>query len=162
MRNNLFREKSIQRMTSPEQLDDCIRTVNPGVWTVLCAVCLFLVSVLVWSVTGTLDIAVEARGYSNGVSVYVFLDEAEAFAIEEHMEAYIGEESGRVASIGEVPESYEAMAKILGGEGMAHALMIEEEDWKWRVTICGIGVKEGVCDVRIITEQRNPISYLLQ
>ena len=32
MENKLFRQKSIDRVSSPEQLQDYMRVTNPGVW----------------------------------------------------------------------------------------------------------------------------------
>ena len=32
MENKLFRQKSIDRVLSPEQLQDYMRVTNPGVW----------------------------------------------------------------------------------------------------------------------------------
>lgn len=162
MQNSLFREKSMERASSLEQLDACIRVVNPGAWMVLLAVFLFLASVLIWSMAGTLDVITETRGYSDGKSVYVFLEEEEAVSIKKGMEAFIWEESGRVEAVGDIPVSYQDAAKLLGGEGMAHALYMTEEDWKYKVAISGIHIKEGVCQVRIVTERKNPISYLFE
>ena len=40
--SDLFRKKSMEKVTSPEQLNDYIRVSNPGVWTVLAAVVILL------------------------------------------------------------------------------------------------------------------------
>lgn len=43
MNEQLFRKKSIERVNSPEQLNEHIRVANPGVWLVLAAVIALLV-----------------------------------------------------------------------------------------------------------------------
>ena len=48
MDNNLFREKSIERVSSPEKLDDYIKVVSPGVWIVLSAIIVLLLGILAW------------------------------------------------------------------------------------------------------------------
>ena len=42
MNSQLFRKSSIDRVSSPEQLNSYIRVSNPGVWLVLAAVVLLL------------------------------------------------------------------------------------------------------------------------
>ena len=52
MDNNLFREKSIERVSSPEKLDDYIKVVSPGVWIVLAAIIVLLLGILAWANVG--------------------------------------------------------------------------------------------------------------
>ena len=49
--SELFREKSLERVSSPEQLNDYIKVTTPSVWLVLIAVILLLVGILTWSVS---------------------------------------------------------------------------------------------------------------
>lgn len=54
--NGLFRSKSIQRVSSPEQLNDYIRVTTPSVWIVLIALVVLLAGMLAWSVLGRIEI----------------------------------------------------------------------------------------------------------
>ena len=38
MSEKLFRKQSLDKVTSPEQLNDYVRVSNPGVWMILAAV----------------------------------------------------------------------------------------------------------------------------
>ncbi len=49
MADSIFREKSLKRITSPEELGDYLRVTSPTVWLVLGAVILLLVGMLIWS-----------------------------------------------------------------------------------------------------------------
>ena len=51
----IFREKSIERVSSPEQLNDYIRVTTPSVWLVLAAMIILLAGMLVWSIFGTVE-----------------------------------------------------------------------------------------------------------
>ena len=51
--NGIFREKSMERVSSPEALNDYIRVTTPSVWLVLLALVALLVGMLAWSVFGT-------------------------------------------------------------------------------------------------------------
>ena len=52
---SIFRQKSIDRVSSPEQLNDYIRVTTPSVWLVLVAIILLLAGMLAWSVFGTVE-----------------------------------------------------------------------------------------------------------
>ena len=53
--SDLFREKSLERISSPEQLDDYIRVTTPSVWLVLIATVILLVGIIIWSFFGTVE-----------------------------------------------------------------------------------------------------------
>ena len=53
---SIFRQKSIDRISSPEQLHDYIKVSSPGAWLVLVAIIIFLVGALVWAVNGSITI----------------------------------------------------------------------------------------------------------
>ncbi len=52
---SIFRKKSLDRVSSPEQLNDYIRVTTPSVWLVLLALVILLAGMLVWSVFGTVE-----------------------------------------------------------------------------------------------------------
>ena len=64
MNDKIFRKKSIDRMSSPEQLNDYIKVTNPGVWMALAAIVILLVGVCVWGVFETLETKLTAAAVS--------------------------------------------------------------------------------------------------
>ena len=54
--NGVFRQKSMERVSSPEQLNDYIRVTTPSVWLVLLALVILLVGMLVWSIFGRVEV----------------------------------------------------------------------------------------------------------
>ncbi len=71
MDNKLFRQKSIDRLSSPEQLQDYMRVTSPGVWFVFAAVIVLLAGFFIASVFGriesTTDMTVRVE---NGLAVF--------------------------------------------------------------------------------------------
>ena len=50
-KKNIFRKESLEKMSSPEKLNDYIKVSNPSVWVILGAIAIMLIAVVVWGVT---------------------------------------------------------------------------------------------------------------
>ena len=53
MNNELFRKESVDRVSTPEQLNDYIKVVSPGIWILLFAIIILLVGIIVWAVVSS-------------------------------------------------------------------------------------------------------------
>ncbi|MBO4265599.1 MAG: hypothetical protein J5910_00235 [Lachnospiraceae bacterium] len=53
---SIFREKSLERVTSPEQLNDYIKVTTPSVWLILFATIILIVGTLFWAVFGKIRV----------------------------------------------------------------------------------------------------------
>ncbi len=53
---SIFRKKSIDRVTSPEQLDDYIKVTTPSVWLILLATVILIAGALFWAFFGTIHV----------------------------------------------------------------------------------------------------------
>ena len=60
-KKTVFRQKTIDRISSPDQLTDYLRVTNPGIWVILAAVILLLAGVFAWSMIGTLETKAEVK-----------------------------------------------------------------------------------------------------
>ena len=54
--SNLFRKKNLDKISSPEQLNDYIRVTKPSVWLTLLALVILLLGMLAWSILGTVEV----------------------------------------------------------------------------------------------------------
>ena len=54
--SGIFRQKSIKRVSSPEQLNDYIRVTAPSVWIVLISLVLLLAGILAWCIFGRIEV----------------------------------------------------------------------------------------------------------
>ena len=59
-KKSIFREKSLTKVSSPEQLNDYIRVSTPAVWLVLSAIVLLLIAVTLWGFLGRLESPTES------------------------------------------------------------------------------------------------------
>ncbi|MEL6222850.1 MAG: hypothetical protein AAFQ57_15840 [Cyanobacteria bacterium J06626_14] len=61
-RNSLFRKESLERLSSPEQLDQLMQIVTPKSWLPLGALGALVLAGLIWSVVGRIPITVTGEG----------------------------------------------------------------------------------------------------
>ncbi len=54
--SDLFRKKSLDRISSPEQLDDYIHVTSPSVVLVLAALILILLGMFAWGILGRVPV----------------------------------------------------------------------------------------------------------
>jgi hypothetical protein len=62
MARQIFRKEALERLSSPEQLDQLMQVTNPRAWIALAAVGLLLLTTAVWGVFGTIPTTVDAPG----------------------------------------------------------------------------------------------------
>ena len=56
MDSSIFRKSSIDKVSSPEKLDDYIRVTTPGVWLTLAAIIILLAGAVIWGTMGELTV----------------------------------------------------------------------------------------------------------
>ena len=62
MGSKIFREKSIERISSPEELDDYLKVTNVRVWVVILTLFFMAASIIVWSFAGDITTRIETTG----------------------------------------------------------------------------------------------------
>jgi len=127
MERKLFRQKSIDRVSSPEQLQDYMRVTNPGVWMVLTAVIVLLAGILIASVTGTLEstMTMTAR-IENGVATVEARGEA-AGTLKEGMRLRIRDREAIISGVNWVTsDTAEATAGVDLPDGNYEAVVVTE------------------------------------
>lgn len=71
METNLFRKSSLERISSPERLNEYIKITHPGVWSVLLGCLALLIAVGFWGFYGSIPDSVKSNGImfpQNGVA----------------------------------------------------------------------------------------------
>ena len=62
MNNELFRKVALDKLSSPEQLDQTMRVAGPMYWTSLLAILVALTAAVVWSLTGSIPTKSTGQG----------------------------------------------------------------------------------------------------
>lgn len=113
MSENIFRKKSLERIQSPESLNDYVRVTNPGIWLMLVAVIVLLAGACIWGTFGYLDETVKCSlRVENGLAVVSVPIDCE---IETGMSVRANDAEGVIGQIDVSPylgNFYQAEAKI--------------------------------------------------
>ena len=157
MDSGLFRKKSLDKVSGPEQMNDYIRVIGPGVWLVLAAVIALLAGVLIWSALGRLETTVAAAAVAGpDGAVVCYIGEGDLDAVHEGQTVRIGGEDHTLTNVASRPvavdESFDAYALHVGG--------LEQGQWVYPAQV-DASLAEGVYEARIVADSVRPISFLL-
>ncbi len=111
----LFREKSLERISSPEQLQDYMRVTSPRLWMILGAIMALLPGFVVYAATTRMESTVTAKmtAYDFGAIGGTVPDYARGI-ITENMPVRIGGQTGTVSRIS-TSSGYLLKLKLDGG-----------------------------------------------
>ena len=152
----LFREKNLERMESPESLNDYLQVTSPGVWIVLTTVVVFLTGAVIWGIFGHIDSTISAAVISeNGEAVCLVPEEALSSVVENRI-VKIDDKEYRLSPSTLEPQIVSEDTNIywiLAGQ-------LKVEDIVYPIPLTD-SLKEGVYSGTIVTETLSPISLLL-
>lgn len=155
--SELFRKKSIERVTLPEQLNDYIRVSNPGVWMILAAVVILLAGVCVWGVFGRLDTKKQASGVCENGKLTCYIKSDDISDVKEDTIISVDGKEYTVKSVSASPVK-------LDGEKDSYLIYLggfSETDWVYVATVDSPDLADGEYSVDVITKRVSPISFVL-
>ena len=152
----LFRKKSMEKIESPEALDDYLQVTSPGVWLVLAAVIIFLVGVCIWGVFGHID---------STINVAVVAENGQAFCLVPEI-ALSRAVKDQIVKINN--KDYELtpdtlMPEVISEETNIYWIMagnLSIGDIVYRISLSE-SPDDGVYSGTIVTETLSPVSLLL-
>lgn len=119
MENNIFREKSIERVSSPEQLDSYLKVTSPKVWIVLCAIIVLLVGMLCWAFVGKIETSKTASCFIEDGMLYCYttedvVEKLEADSVIKLKDSDITYEIAEIQFVGQITEEDVEFARMIG------------------------------------------------
>ncbi len=157
MSNPIFRQKSIEKISSPEQLNNYIRVSNPSVWMILAAVIILLAGIFVWGLFGRLDTAFQTGGVCKDGYLTVYVSEKDFAKINE--KAIISLDESEFA-LSEIPGSPVQLDDSTDPY-LLHLIGASAGDWVYVLSVDASGIKDGTFSVSIITERVRPLDFVL-
>ena len=156
MEKQIFRKKSIERVSSPEQLNDYIRVSNPSVWMLLAAIIVLLAGVCVWGALGRLETKISAAALAEDGSIVCYVKEAEAEKIQSGMPVRIGGNEYTVKSVAASPV---AVGQGEFGEYLLYVGGLQVGEWVYEVVLDG-SLADGVYAAEIVVDSVSPLSFV--
>ena len=156
MNNQLFRKKSIDRVSSPEQLNEYIRVSNPGVWMLLAAIAILLLGVCVWGVMGRLDTKLPVAAVAENGVLTAYVKESDIAAVQPGMKVFVDDAECTVAEISAEPFAVDTRFT----EYTLHIGSLKIGEWVYAVTLSG-EFADGVHSAEIVTESVAPMSFVI-
>lgn len=156
MNEQLFRKKSIERISSPEQLDAYIRVANPGIWLVLAAIVVLLVGICAWGILGRLDTTISAVAVCENGTATLYATDEDGKSVRTGMEVRIGEDTASVTAISLMP----IKADTELSDYVCHVGGFGTEDWVYALQT-DAQLPDGVYSAKIIVESVSPMSFVV-
>lgn len=153
MNENIFRKKSIDKISSPEKLNDYMKVANPSTWIILASIIVILIGACVWGVVGKLQTKVDAVAVVENGSIVCYLNEDSISKVKVGMEAIVNDQTCQVVSVDTQPGKY-----VLSEYAM-HVGSFQTGEFLFKVTLSG-NVSDGTYKASIVTESISPMKFL--
>ena len=188
--NKIFRKTALDRISSPEQLNEYMKVAGPGVWCMLAGLAVTFAAFFVWGVLGSIPETVVISGTTlapegSPMAIYSYLPVDETRPLAIGMSVRVSPDSapkeqygyiyGTIQSIGRTPVSVEALQAELGadfelltipaGNVVEVIIMLETNtngSLKWSTSRGNsVDVMVGsTCSLTIITSERKPYELM--
>lgn len=156
MESNIFRKKSMARVSSPEQLNDYIKVTTPGVWMILTSIILLLIGVSVWGIFGQLNTVIHVGAECKNGILTCYIKEKDAQNVKVGMQVDVEGETYELTS---VSDQYMVLDKETDAS-LLYAGNFEEGEWIYTAQT-DTKLKDGIYKAVITIESVSPISFIL-
>ena len=155
MANPVFSKNANQKVNSPEQLNDYIKVSSVGVWIVLAAVLLLLISAFVWGAFGSLTTTVSAAGIAKDGAAICYVESTDTIDVGDPVR--INGLPGKVTAVAKAPVSAQEVAAQYDAYTVYR---LQPADWSFAVEVACEGCDDGVQTVKIICDSVKPGAFL--
>lgn len=100
MGEEIFRQKSLEKIKSPESLNDYVRVANPGVWLLLISVIVLFAGTCIWGIFGHIDHSAAAEIQVENGAVICYVDEEIIAEVEPGMPVKFADMEGTITEAG--------------------------------------------------------------
>lgn len=155
---SIFREASLERIKSPDELTDYVRVTNPRLWVLLAALLILLVGTCVWGIFGRMETKVQGIAQCFGGKLVCAVKENDFEGIKEGTVIRVSDKEGTVTGV-------TLFETTLGAMSAKHGLVLDNKDdadIRVREFEAELNIPDGFYWIEVITESRAPFSFLYQ
>lgn len=164
MDNSLFRKNSLERISSPDQLNEYIRATHPLFWVALTGLLVLLLAAGIWSVTGSLPETVSLSGVSTADKVMIEVPLSVAKRLEAGQKAQVSPDYAPRETYGFVHGTVEFI-RAEPVDGLVQIQIRLDSDngtlrWSNKLGQAIELTSGSTCSVLIVTNERKPYELL--
>lgn len=153
----IFRQKSVERVSSPEQLDNYLKVTSPSVWLILIGIIIILAGFIAWGAFGRLETYVSAGCVVEDGVGYCYIKEEEGLRINKGMNIKIPSKDVSFQITGvetqgiQIPDAYSYLQHLIG---------VDSSDYVYCATgLCNID--NGYYPGKVETDSVSPLEFIL-
>ena len=153
--NKIFREKSIEQLSAPEQLMDYLRVIGPGIWLILIGIIVLMAGILIWGIVGSISTTVNVPAQAQGGTLHCYVlqedireaDDVITICVGDlEMEASLKDAETITLDSDDAPQLYETGYLAAGKNALE--------------LICDTKLKDGFYQAELTTQTLRPIKLL--
>ncbi len=154
--NELYRKNAMERVTSPEQLNDYIHVTSPAIWMILIGIAVILIGMLVWANVGHLDTYEVGAGIVSDGEVTVYVTPQVRAKVKSGMELNVQNHKTEIKSISDYPVTVpgDIDTYVLNAANL-------EEGQNAYILKAPVDMENGIYTVSILLESVKPISFVV-
>ena len=146
----------MDRVSSPEQLNDYVKVANPGLWMVISAIVILLAGVVVWGFIGKIDTTMSTAIITDGKNAVIYIGESDVDKLEIGMTVRSEHKEYTITDIAKSPIKVDGSLS----DYAIYASGLTVGEWVYAVSIDGEH-SDGVEKADIVIESISPISFIL-
>ena len=151
----IFRKKSIDRINSPETLNEYLKVAGPSLWIILGAIILLLVGACIWSAVSWLNTTIPIVVISDGNETVGFMQEVDAPKLSADMKVDV---DGMTVSFTRSSQESVKAGNIFT-DSQLHTAGVSPEDWLIPLSAdCTLPKGTYICD--IVSNSVHPSSFI--
>lgn len=156
-KKSVFREISLERINSPEQLNEYIRVAKPGVWIILVGIIILLAGMCVWGIFGKMESSFVAPVVVDKDIAIMYIDDGRINSIAKDMTLTVDGKRAKVVSISGQP----VKAWTVNNEYALYVGALDKETWVYSciIELEQESLGDGVYKANIVTESISPMSF---
>ena len=156
-KETIFRQKSIDRVSSPEQLDKYLKVSSPSLWVFLIGIIIVLIGTIVWCVYGRLNTYATVGCAVENSTAYCYVREEDSVNLEEgaivkvtSKDVEITVDSIDLAGVN-IPDSYAYLQHLVG---------VTSSDYV-NILIGKTDLANGYYPAKVAVESLSPLKFIL-
>ena len=137
MNENIYRKESLEKVKSPNNLNDYIRVSNPAIWLLLISVVVLLIGAFIWGIFGHIDSTVITTIRAENGNAICYVAKEDITSVAKDMTVKFDDYEAVIDSIGDITnEVYVCTLKT------------------------NVSLPDGYYEGKIITKSYKPLSFI--